>query len=102
MRVREDDGVRLGGPEAEIRPCQSGGDPDCTQCGCLASVGLAAVGDYRLAGVLPVRALLDTSHRIGQAVRRQRVGEVMIVRRASILNSESTVASAAAREPAGE
>ena len=23
-----------------ITPCQYGGDPDCTQCGCMASVGL--------------------------------------------------------------
>ena len=27
-----------------ITPCQYGGDPDCTQCGCLASVGLGALG----------------------------------------------------------
>ncbi len=25
-----------------ITPCQYGGDPDCTQCGCMASVGLGA------------------------------------------------------------
>ena len=57
-----------------ITPCQFGGDPDCTQCGCLASAGLAAVGDYRLAGVLPVRTVLDASGLIGQAVRRLREG----------------------------
>ena len=33
-----------------ITPCQYGGDPDCTQCGCMASVG-----DYTVCGgVLPL------------------------------------------------
>ena len=40
-----------------ITPCQYGGDPDCTQCGCMASVGLQALGDYRLGGVMPLRDL---------------------------------------------
>jgi len=52
-----------------ITPCQYGGDPDCTQCGCLASVGLAAVGNYKLGGVLPVGRVFDASIRIGHGVR---------------------------------
>jgi hypothetical protein len=52
-----------------ITPCQYGGDPDCTQCGCIASVGLAAIGDYRLAGVVPVRRIFDASLTIGAGVR---------------------------------
>src|ERR1051326_5309596 len=32
---------------SKITPCQFGGHPDCSQCGCFASVGLAAVGNYR-------------------------------------------------------
>jgi MoaA/NifB/PqqE/SkfB family radical SAM enzyme len=52
-----------------ITPCQYGGDPDCTQCGCLASVGLAAVGAYRLGGLVPVSTVFDASIRIGQGVR---------------------------------
>jgi MoaA/NifB/PqqE/SkfB family radical SAM enzyme len=52
-----------------ITPCQYGGDPDCTQCGCLASVGLAAVGSYKLAGVMPVSTVFDASIRIGHSVR---------------------------------
>ena len=35
-----------------ITPCQYGGDPDCTQCGCMASVGLRRVGDYKLGGLV--------------------------------------------------
>ena len=55
-----------------ITPCQYGGDPDCTQCGCLASVGLDAVGRYKIGGVIPVKALFDTSLKVGGAMRALR------------------------------
>jgi MoaA/NifB/PqqE/SkfB family radical SAM enzyme len=32
--------------KSKITPCQFGGNPDCSQCGCMASMGLAAVGNY--------------------------------------------------------
>lgn len=53
-----------------ITPCQYGGDPDCTQCGCMASVGLDALGRYKVAKVLPVRYIFDASLAIGEGVRR--------------------------------
>ncbi len=49
-----------------ITPCQFGGTPDCTQCGCIASAGLKAVGDYKLLNVLPLRAIYNASDRIGK------------------------------------
>ena len=52
-----------------ITPCQYGGDPDCSQCGCMASVGLAALADYKLAGVLPLRTIFNGSLAIGQSIR---------------------------------
>jgi MoaA/NifB/PqqE/SkfB family radical SAM enzyme len=52
-----------------ITPCQYGGDPDCTQCGCLASVGLAAVGHYKIGGVVPVGRIFDASIKVGNGVR---------------------------------
>ncbi|MEO7192785.1 MAG: radical SAM protein [Vicinamibacterales bacterium] len=55
-----------------ITPCQFGGDPDCTQCGCLASVGLEAISQYRIAGMIPVKSILDTSLRVGGLVRALR------------------------------
>ena len=55
-----------------ITPCQYGGDPDCTQCGCMASVGLAALADYKIGGMLPVRTIFDGSLRIGAGVRALR------------------------------
>jgi sulfatase maturation enzyme AslB (radical SAM superfamily) len=51
--------------KGKITPCQFGGTPDCTQCGCIASAGLQAVGDYRLLGFVPVRAIFTMSSRIG-------------------------------------
>jgi sulfatase maturation enzyme AslB (radical SAM superfamily) len=49
-----------------ITPCQFGGDPDCSQCGCMASAGLTAVGNHQLFGILPLRSIFSVSHRIGK------------------------------------
>ena len=49
-----------------ITPCQFGGKPDCSQCGCAASMGLAAVGAYKIGGIVPVKALFDLSLRVGR------------------------------------
>ena len=53
-----------------ITPCQFGGTPDCTQCGCIASAGLKAVGDYRLLGFVPLRSLYNASDAVGKRVGR--------------------------------
>ena len=52
--------------QSRITPCQFGGEPDCSQCGCFASVGLNAIGDHRLLKIIPVRALYDASDAIGK------------------------------------
>jgi sulfatase maturation enzyme AslB (radical SAM superfamily) len=49
-----------------ISPCQFGGDPDCSQCGCMASAGLNALGEYRLLNLLPVKSIFKLSHKVGQ------------------------------------
>ncbi len=56
----------------KITPCQFGGDPDCSRCGCMASMGLAAVGNYKIAGFLPLRDIFDASARIGGMMSRFR------------------------------
>jgi MoaA/NifB/PqqE/SkfB family radical SAM enzyme len=58
-----------------ITPCQYGGDPDCTQCGCMASVGLAAVAKYKIGGVLPLGTIFDASLKIGAGMRALGGGE---------------------------
>jgi len=52
----------------KITPCQFGGDPDCERCGCMASMGLAAIGHHRL-GPLTVGDVFMASDRIGQLWR---------------------------------
>lgn len=56
--------------KSTITPCQFGGKPDCTQCGCMASAGLKAVGDHRIFGLVPVRTLYEVSDAIGKTTAR--------------------------------
>ena len=58
-----------------ITPCQFGGTPDCSNCGCTASVGLAAIARYRVFGFLPVGSIFTGSVKIGEQVRRLRPAE---------------------------
>lgn len=53
-----------------ITPCQFGGNPDCERCGCIASMGLAAIGHHRVAGRLTAGHLLSASKRLSSAWRR--------------------------------
>lgn len=55
-----------------ISPCQFGGDPDCESCGCIASMGLAAVGHHRVAGRLTAGQLFMASDQLGKSWRRVR------------------------------
>jgi len=52
--------------KTRVGPCQFGGNPDCSQCGCIASVGLHQIGQHRLAGAIPVSWLFNTSYKVGQ------------------------------------
>ncbi|MBB6144193.1 MoaA/NifB/PqqE/SkfB family radical SAM enzyme [Silvibacterium bohemicum] len=54
----------------QITPCQFGGEPDCAQCGCMASMGLAAVGHHRVAGSLNAGHLFTASLRIGKTWKK--------------------------------
>ena len=55
-----------------ITPCQFGGSPECRECGCLASVGFSALGDYKVGGVLPLRTIFNASFAVGAGMRRLR------------------------------
>lgn len=52
-----------------IEPCQFGGNPDCSQCGCLASMGLAAVGHRSLGMGITAGTVLKVSSKIGNKVK---------------------------------
>jgi sulfatase maturation enzyme AslB (radical SAM superfamily) len=56
----------------KITPCQFGGNPDCSNCGCMASAGLAAISRHRVLGLVRVGALLNGSIKVGDQVRRLR------------------------------
>ena len=55
--------------ETRIGPCQFGGTPDCTQCGCVASMALAAVGHHRVLPGLTAGDLMYASERVGEKSR---------------------------------
>jgi hypothetical protein len=58
--------------QRQIAPCQFGGNPDCSNCGCIASAGLKAVGRHRLPGGLRVGAIFEQSLAVGRGMRRVR------------------------------
>jgi len=51
-----------------ITPCQFGGNPDCSSCGCIASAGLKAIADHKLGGFLPISAIFKASIAVGKLV----------------------------------
>jgi MoaA/NifB/PqqE/SkfB family radical SAM enzyme len=57
--------------KTKVAPCQFGGNPDCSSCGCIASMGLAAVAAHRLGGIVPVGLIFKASIKIGQARARR-------------------------------
>ena len=59
-----------------ISPCQFGGTPDCQSCGCIASMGLAAIAEYKLAGLIPVGSIFKASLKVGRARARTAQREV--------------------------
>jgi sulfatase maturation enzyme AslB (radical SAM superfamily) len=52
--------------KTHVGPCQFGGNPDCSQCGCIASVGLSAVGDVKVFGPLTAGKVFHISNKIGK------------------------------------
>jgi MoaA/NifB/PqqE/SkfB family radical SAM enzyme len=63
--------------EHRITPCQFGGNPDCSQCGCMASAALKAVGRHTLPGGLKIGSIFDASFKVGNFMRglRDRSGD---------------------------
>lgn len=58
--------------KTRVEPCQFGGDPDCSRCGCIASMGLAAIGHQKLLGPVTAGDVFWASARIGGAVQSTR------------------------------
>ena len=85
-----------------VMPCQIGGNPDCSQCGCIASMGLASLGHKRLMPGISIAGVLQASGQIGRAMRYLKAGSRGAVgslkrtsrclRRAASSNSDSQAA----------
>ena len=58
--------------KTKIVPCQFGGNPDCSSCGCIASMGLAAVAAHKLGGIIPVGIIFKASVEIGEVRARRK------------------------------
>jgi MoaA/NifB/PqqE/SkfB family radical SAM enzyme len=58
--------------KTRVTPCQFGGDPDCSQCGCIASMGLAAVGHHKLLPGVTTGQVFKVSRLIGHSVNALR------------------------------
>lgn len=56
--------------QTRIGPCQFGGDPDCSRCGCMASMALAAIGNHRVVGSITAKRLFMASAVVGHAWQR--------------------------------
>ena len=62
--------------KTRVTPCQFGGTPDCSQCGCIATMAMAAVGSHRVMPGVTAGQLFQLSELIGRGVNRLRaIGE---------------------------
>ena len=59
--------------KTRITPCQIGGTPDCSQCGCIASMALAAIGHHRVLPGVTAGQLFTVSELIGKGVNKFRL-----------------------------
>lgn len=54
--------------KSKVVPCQFGGNPDCSQCGCIASMGLAAVGHHKVGMGISAGQLFRASMKVGNII----------------------------------
>jgi MoaA/NifB/PqqE/SkfB family radical SAM enzyme len=55
--------------EKIITPCQFGGNPDCENCGCMASAGLSVVGNHPLTLGVTAGDVYNVSRQIGHLIK---------------------------------
>jgi MoaA/NifB/PqqE/SkfB family radical SAM enzyme len=84
-----------------IEPCQFGGNPDCRQCGCIASVGMEALARHRTASGIKVRGLFRATERVGELIGRRRRTRQKDPEVFPILNSTQPSQEAASKTVSG-
>jgi hypothetical protein len=67
--------------QTNVEPCQFGGNPDCSRCGCFASMALSAVGHRKLLGPLTAGHIFWTSAAVGRAAKATKAVLTRIVDR---------------------
>jgi MoaA/NifB/PqqE/SkfB family radical SAM enzyme len=67
--------------KTRVQPCQFGGDPDCSRCGCIASMGLAAAGHRKLVGPITAGQVFWASAAIGRYAERGEMAWQRLVNR---------------------
>jgi organic radical activating enzyme len=55
--------------ETRVLPCQLGGNPICSECGCIASAGMTGLGRYKLGGIVPVSKVFALSRKFASLFR---------------------------------
>ena len=58
--------------KSKVTPCQFGGNPDCSQCGCIASVALEAVSKHKIGGAVRAGAIMNGSMLVGDLLQKRR------------------------------
>lgn len=71
--------------KTKVEPCQFGGDPDCSRCGCIASMGLAAIGNHKLVGPLTAGHIFMASAAVGDRVQRLTSPKPKLPRRPDVI-----------------
>ncbi len=66
-----------------VEPCQFGGDPDCSRCGCFASMALAAVGNHRVLGTVKAVDIFFASAKLGDKMFRAKYERRMSAKKQS-------------------
>jgi sulfatase maturation enzyme AslB (radical SAM superfamily) len=54
--------------KTQVTPCQFGGNPDCSQCGCIASAGLNSIARAKIPGGIPIGWVYNASMKVGKVV----------------------------------
>jgi sulfatase maturation enzyme AslB (radical SAM superfamily) len=54
--------------KTRVGPCQFGGNPDCSQCGCIASAGLNSIGRVKTPGGIRIGRIYEGSIKVGSVV----------------------------------
>jgi MoaA/NifB/PqqE/SkfB family radical SAM enzyme len=75
--------------KTKVEPCQFGGDPDCSRCGCFASMGLAAIGHHKLLGPITAGDIFWASAKVGHKVKRIEDALIQLIRVTNDQNNQS-------------